>query len=100
MAIGPQGSGGYTGGNLPGAADALLRAGQGFNFGAFQQALQNMVIAINTLNETMKGLFPQATASLSTSATAGAADPLPGDPEVYISVFVNGTEYKIPGFLP
>lgn len=61
---------------------------------ALIRATQDLVIAVNGLRTLISTLFVSSTASLSTSATAGAASALPGNPEKYVLVNVNGVPYK------
>lgn len=58
-------------------------------------AMQNAVTAINTLNQTLASVFPQASASVTHSATAGA-DTLPANPSGFLTITVSGVTYKVP----
>jgi hypothetical protein len=44
--------------------------------------------------------FKLTTATTATSATAGAASALPATPAIYVTININGTNYKFPGYLP
>lgn len=58
------------------------------------KALQDIAVALNNIRQLISTQFPSATATLSTSATAGAASALPGAPEKYATVMVDGVAYK------
>lgn len=61
-------------------------------------AMQNGVTAIQTLNTTLKGFFPQV-AALSTSATTGAITFNSSQPVAFLSVVTSsGGTYKVPLF--
>lgn len=58
------------------------------------KALQDIAVALNSIRQLISTQFPSASAALATSATAGAASALPGNPEKYVTVTVNGVAYK------
>lgn len=66
----------------------------GINVGAVVQLLQQIAQAINTLNVTLAAIFPEATATISHSATAGG-DTLPANPSGFITVMIDGVAYKV-----
>lgn len=63
-------------------------------------SLQDLNIAVNSLRQLISTIFPTATASIGTSATAGTASALPSAPAGYITVMVNGVAYKVPIYNP
>ena len=77
-----------------------LATGGQLNVGALLQTLNDIVQAVNNLNMTLTTIFPTATATLSTSATAGAASALPGNPEKYVTIIVGGVSHKVAAWLP
>lgn len=50
---------------------------------------------ISQLIMTLKAIFPQATATTSATATAGAAT-LPANPAGFLTVNIGGTNFKVP----
>jgi hypothetical protein len=62
--------------------------------------LQQLVLAVNALNMTASRLFPSASASLATTATAGTHGAPPAQIADYIVVKVGNTMLKVPGYLP
>jgi hypothetical protein len=59
-----------------------------------------LVQALNALNKTASTLFPSASASLATTATAGTNGAPPSQVAAYIVVKVGNTTLKVPGYLP
>jgi len=55
--------------------------------------LRNQVLS--QLVRVLKTLFPQASASVTATATAGAAT-LPANPKAFLTITVNGAAYKVP----
>lgn len=58
-------------------------------------ALQNLVSNISNLVTAFKNAFPQASSTISHSATAGT-DTLPAAPAGFLPVTIGGVAYKIP----
>ena len=57
--------------------------------------IQQLVQAVNNLNQTINAVLPQASDSISHSATGGA-DALPANPSGFLLISVAGVAYKIP----
>jgi len=72
----------------------------GIGFKAVVNALISIVRAINQLYTLMQTIFPTATSSVSSSATAGTGSALPATPQGYLQVTVNGVAYKVPLYKP
>lgn len=61
--------------------------------------LNNLVQAVFRINTTIGNALPQADSALTDTATGGS-DILPGNPEKFLSITVNGVPYKIPLYNP
>ena len=62
-------------------------------------SLQQGVLAINKLNATLQTIFPQATATSTTAATAGTISFTSSEAAIFISVTTSsGGTYKIAGY--
>jgi len=66
---------------------------------SFLSAFQNVVVAINNLNDTMGDVFPQASSLSTTAATAGTITFTSSQAVAFMSVLSSsGGTYKIPLF--
>lgn len=61
--------------------------------------MQNLVIAMQTMNQTLAKILPQITGS-STSATAGSNGDVPAQVSGYLDVLVSNEPKKIPYYNP
>lgn len=62
--------------------------------------LQNGVTAINNLNGTLRGVFPQVTATSTTAATAGTITFTSSQAALFLSITTSsGANYKVPLYL-
>lgn len=61
--------------------------------------LKDGVTGINNLATVIGRIFPQASSSVTHSATGGG-DTLPANPSGFLTITVNGTSYKVPLYGP
>lgn len=80
------------GGGLPNS-----QAGGGTNTQTTADQLRNQVLS--RLVVVLEAALPQATASISHSATAGP-DTLPAKPAAFLTITVGSDAFKIPMYLP
>lgn len=76
------------GANTPGGSQA-----GGANTNTTADQLRNQVLS--AILTALQASFPQATASISATATAGAAT-LPANPTAFLTITVGATAYKLP----
>lgn len=63
------------------------------------QVLSKLAVSLGGVVTALQAAFPQASTSLTTTATAGTQT-LPAKPAEFLSITVNGVAYKIPLYLP
>lgn len=76
------------GGNAPGGSQV-----GGANTNTTADQLRNQVLS--AILTALQAAFPQATATISATATAGAAT-LPANPAAFLTITVGAGSYKIP----
>lgn len=69
----------------------------GANTNTTADQLRNQVLS--QIATTLANIFPTASASISATATTGAAT-LPANPVAFLEITVSGTQYKLPLYKP
>ncbi|MCA6108093.1 hypothetical protein [Bradyrhizobium cenepequi] len=80
--------------NALGGAASSAQSGGGTAAGTTADILRNQVLS--RLVTVLEQAFPQASASISTTATGGSAPPLPPNPKAFLTITVSGQSFKIP----
>lgn len=62
--------------------------------------LQEILVALNRVNQTLAAVFPGAATAVTTSFTNGTFAAMPTQYEAMLTVTMNGVTYKIPMVKP